>query len=506
MAAPSLRAGRRAVANTWLPLALIGAAFLFRVAGLISQSLWRDEVDALIFATRPLPQLLETFRKPGENGPLFFLALRPWLAAAGHSEFALRFPAALLGTLGVAVGYALTRRLAGRKPALLSALLLASAPYLVWYGQEAKMYAALTALVPASLWLTLAVAQRGGLHRWVALYVVTSLCFYTHVLAALIVPVQALWLLILPSRAHRSHRWLAVAAYLAILVLPYSPMIWWQAKLWLSPTFETGHPFVTLFDILKVLAVAFSRGILPVEQPLTLLPAMLGLVAGVGLWATGRRHQAMIAPRRTVTLLLVWLLLPPLAIYGVSLGMPIFADRYLVWMAPPFLILAALGVSALARTWRPLGLITLAALLALNGVSLWVQATRPIKSDFRAAAQYVVAHYQPGDLLVFQISYVRRTFMYYSSDQIDPDDASLPWLDGPFTNNSKPAAEFDSYMAQGTAEYSAAWLIASEAATWDRRGLTESWLAAHGSVTDHAEFARVNVTRYVLRGPQGVTP
>ena len=139
-------------------LGLTGLAFALRVIQLDGQSLWRDEVDAIRFATQPLPDLLAMFRKPGENGPLFFLGLRPWLAVAGQSEFALRFPSALAGTLAVPTLYVLVRRLtagfgrtAGRGRvstaiALVAALLMATAPYLVWYGQEAKMYALLSAL------------------------------------------------------------------------------------------------------------------------------------------------------------------------------------------------------------------------------------------------------------------------------------------------------------------------------------------------------------------------
>ena len=153
-----------------LALILAWLALALRVFGLGFQSLWRDEVDALRFATRALPELLETFRTPGENGPFFFLALQPWLTVGGHSEFALRFPSACAGTLAVPVIYVLVKRLAGRRPALIAALLAATAPYLVWYGQDAKMYAALTLLVPLSLWLTVETAQRGGLWRWLLLY------------------------------------------------------------------------------------------------------------------------------------------------------------------------------------------------------------------------------------------------------------------------------------------------------------------------------------------------
>ncbi|MCX7668692.1 MAG: hypothetical protein N2439_01280, partial [Anaerolineae bacterium] len=101
--------GRR---MAWPLLTAIWLAFALRVSGLTAQSLWRDEVDALRFATQAWPALLEMFRRQGENGPLFFLSLRPWLAIAGTSEFALRFPAAVMSTLAVPVFYMLMRRLA----------------------------------------------------------------------------------------------------------------------------------------------------------------------------------------------------------------------------------------------------------------------------------------------------------------------------------------------------------------------------------------------------------
>jgi 4-amino-4-deoxy-L-arabinose transferase-like glycosyltransferase len=497
-------------------LILAWLAFSLRVFGLDFQSLWRDEVDALRFATRALPQLLETFRTPGENGPLYFLALRFWLAAGGRSEFSLRFPSVWVGTVAVLVIFVLVRRLAGRRPALIAALLAATAPYLIWYGQEAKMYAALTLLAPLSLWLTVEACQRGGWWRWLLLYAVTVLCFYTHLLAALVAAVQVLWLLILPSWGRPARRWLIAAGYLAALFLPYLPLFRWQAGMWLSP-FETGHPFVPLGDILAVLAVAFSQGLLQAKTPIALLPAILALVAGIGLCATGSAAQrgasggstesewSTLPPSvggwRVVAMLSVWLFLPPLAVYGVSLGMPIFTDRYLIWCMPAFLALASLGIVALARAWRPLGAVVLAAMLVVNGAGLWAQRSQPIKSDFRAAARFVLAHRQPGDLLLFQIPYSRYPFSYYSNGGV-PEELSargdLPWMEGPFTNNGASEVVIAEQMARGTAGRRAVWLIASEVVLWDQRELTRAWLSSNGQVTDQADFTRVSVARFEL--------
>jgi uncharacterized membrane protein len=388
----------------------------------------------------------------------------------------------MAGALSVAILFALVRRFAGPRVAAVVALLAATAPYLVWYGQEAKMYALLTVIIPLSLWLTLEVSRRGSWWKWCLLYGVTSLSFYTHVLAALVVPLQVIWLLVLAERGQMRRRTLCTAGYLLALVLPYLPMIWWQAKLWLSPTFETGHPFVTLPQMLRVLTVAFTRGVLPVTAAATLLPTILALLAGFVLWP-GRR--------RALLLLATWLLWPPLALYGVSLGMPIFADRYLIWIMPAFLALVAAGVVGLGRIWRPLGAITLAAIVGLNLSSVWLQTSQPVKSDFRSAAEFVLMHARQGDAIMYQIPYGRHTLEYYAGTRFRS-------VDGPFTNNGMSPEGLAATMLERLAGVGAVWLVASESAEWDRRDLTRWWLATRGYVTDTADFARVSVTRYQL--------
>jgi len=486
-------------------------AFALRVLPLLSQSLWRDEVDALLFATRPLPQLLEMFRQPGQNGPLFFLALRPWLAIVGHSEFGLRFPAALAGTLSVPLIYVLLVRLAGPRVAVLAALFVATAPYGVWYGQEAKMYALLTVLIPASLLAIVEIARRGGWAPWAVLYLLTSLAFYTHLLAVLVVAVQILWLPILPWAPPRK-RVSGATLYLLMLGLPYVPFLRWIPPLWTS-AYQTGHPFVPLGTIFQILAGAFSRGVLGI-QPVSLLPYMIALVAGIALWpaaAGGRaagpqegdrevpRHaEPRMASRRGASVLLgTWLLLPPLLIYVVSLGMPIFTDRYLVWALPAYCALLACGVVALHRIWPPIGVAVALLIFALNGWSVYLQASQPIKADFRAAASYVLASHQPNDMVLYQIPYNRFTFSYYASRNDNPEDPAWTGIEGPYTNNGMTEAEADAWMATRIGSAQTLWLIMSEAPMWDERNLTGRWLEDNATAADRAEFARVTVTRFV---------
>lgn len=493
----------------WTLALLTLLAFGWRVAGLTSQSLWRDEVDAIHFASRPLPELLATFSRPGENGPLFFALLSPWLAVLDSGEFALRVQAALAGALVVPLCYALARRLlqvaglaelrygAGLSLAnvpLLAAALVAVNPYLVWYSQEGKMYSWLTALALATLLAFLASLQRGGWPRWLLYLALLAAAALHHVWAVLLIPICAAWLALLWPDYRR--RWLPFLLTLALPALPYFALVgWWQLRLFTTPDFQTGHPYLPLPALFANLATAFSRGVAvgPERWIIAGLVFLLltGSVLGGKAMAGARSPYAW--PRlRATAMLLAWLLLPPLLLYLISLSKPLYTDRYVIWIAPALLILLAQGVGALGAVWRPLGAAGLIALLAAGLLAGWRQMHTPIKSDFRAAAAYVETHRQPGDLLLFQMPYNRIVYEYYAG----PQPAAI---EGGYTNNGNSEAQVDEEMRRAVGQAPTVWLLASEEEMWDQRRLVRQWLEERAEITDQQDFARVNVVRYALR-------
>ncbi len=74
----------------------------------------------------------------------FDTALDGWMKVFGQSPLAVRLPSAFLGLLAVAVIYAIGRTLFGGRVAAAGGLLAAVSPFQVYYGQEARMYAALS--------------------------------------------------------------------------------------------------------------------------------------------------------------------------------------------------------------------------------------------------------------------------------------------------------------------------------------------------------------------------
>ncbi|MDW8267564.1 MAG: glycosyltransferase family 39 protein [Anaerolineae bacterium] len=471
---------RRSRPASVLLLGLVLAAWAWRLYGLDAQSLWRDETDSLRFATRPLAQALAMFSRPGENGPLFFLVLRPWLALAGHSEFALRFPSALAGVLAIPLVYRWGSWLHTRRMGLIAALLLAFNPYHLWYSQEAKMYALVVTAVLAVLWAFVRAMERGGWWRWAVWLALTSLGFYLHVLVALVIPLQVSWVLLVPRWRRR---WRAFGAALAVLVLPYLPLIGWQWTLLTDPDFATGHAFVPLGRMLLVTWAAQLAGIPVLPGMWVLAPAVFLLLAGLFL-----RPFHPYAGR----LLAAWWLVPLLSLYFICLVTPLYTDRYLIWTLPAQVLLMAWGVVKVGERRRELALALLGGWLAFQLGVGWQQMHVPIKSDFRAAAAYVAPRRQPGDVTLFLMPYIRHTYRYY-------DPGPYPWLEAPYANRPEDAAQVPERLAAMLADYKGVWLIESEADFYDREGRIRRWLESHGRREDAASFTRVAVFYYRLR-------
>ncbi len=505
-------------ASRLAPYALILLAFFARVPSLAFQSLWRDEVDAICFAQAPLlarwpgtalsftpscppniPDLLSAFTQPGFNGPFYFLMLRGWIGLAGYSEYALRFLSLLCGVISVALIITLGTRLFNRAVGLIAGALLAVSAYQVWYSQEVKMYTLITMLALASIYFLRRGVEEGQLRFWAGVVICTSLAMYAHILAALLIPVQlALFLLWWPhSRTHL----IAGVSMLAIVTVPYLPLAIKRADLVFSPA-ETGFGRYSLPEMFDVLGSAYIRGILNSidEKWLTILAGLAAALAVFGLLSIDTPARSDPRRERVLVRLSVaaWALIPILLIYLISLNRPLFTDRYLIWIQPAFYLALALGLYAMWKWIKPLGVILLIVLLGVSSAGLWTQATVAYKSDFRSAAQTIGRAIKPGDVLVFQIPYVRYTFDYYFRQPYQ-------WLDGPYTNY--PGA-FDGYQQstedvfnqvkqqfQGKHEV---WLVASETEMWDQRDLLRSWLNTHGQITFQAEYPRVQITRYQL--------
>ncbi len=508
-------------------LALTLVAYAWRIVRLDFQSLWRDEVDAIYFAVRPLQETLSMFVQAAQNGPLYFLSLRPWFGIAGTSEFVLRFPSVAAGTVGTLLVWHVGRRLlpaptemhlprlvGWTSVAAMGALFFALNPYQIWYGQEGKMYATVTMLALLATWLWLCGIDEGGWRVWLAYLVVVSMAMYVHLLMVLLIPLHAIWFVVAWPGACR--HWRGYGLALAGLTLPYLPMVWWHWLMLTSPDQLSGFSFTPLEEVLRNLALSHARGFMTATPLLWLAPVFFLLGAGAifGGMVIGERFTAQgssLSAARRMAMLLLWLLLPIASIYLISLRQPVFTERYVIWIGPAAMLCMALGVRVLAansgRLALPIVAVFLIYIAGLWGVLSWQQKTQVIKYDLRAAMNFVYTNRTIDDLLILQIPHQEYAYRYYTSDfgpnPFDGSDARLGWwAGGPYTNWGRPDEtewpEVERHMQSATAGADEVWVLLSEASMWDGRRLMDRWLQVAGTLEEEHSFAGVTVRKYRL--------
>jgi hypothetical protein len=166
---------------------LAGLALRGYYAG--SVSIWFDEAWSWRMSQFPLGQMMEHVARD-VHPPLYYLALKGWLAVFGTSVAAMRSLSLACSAAAILGAYLLAAEAFERRPGgrpgrgapLLAAALVALSVFQVRYGWEVRMYALGTALATLSTWSLLRALRAPGAGLWWwALYTGLALLFaYTH--------------------------------------------------------------------------------------------------------------------------------------------------------------------------------------------------------------------------------------------------------------------------------------------------------------------------------------
>jgi len=490
-----------------------------RVWALGAKGLWLDEAFSIWMGRHPLPELLDWIVRIDQHPPLYYTLLHGWLAL-GDGEAWVRALSALASAFTIPVFFAMVRTLSADLPALIAALILAVSPFHIRFAQEARMYALLTlaaaiAFLCVALLLTPTTAasrarQRAGWLGYVLATVATLLTHNTAVFLPIAVNLFMLPFILLhrrqphrpdpvctedcghsrpaftPLHAPSLATWLAAQAAIVLLWLPWSAAFVQQSigvyrQFWIQPpTLQTVLTTLTTF------ASAFLPGNVLWQAAVWFFFGMLLLLGLVSL----RRSPALLA------LLLVLWLTPFIGEWLVSLRRPIFYDRTLIWSSLPLYTVAALGIAALRRPW--LLAIVLGALLGIQSFSLHSYYQYFEKEDWRGAAAYLAQRYAPGDLLLFNATWVQIPFDYYFRNfhpEAERHGAPVDLFDGGVLEPKMTAADLPR-LAMLIRNRQRVWLIYSHDWYTDAEKLIPAALDEQLTLLDQQAFQGLELRLY----------
>lgn len=407
-------------------ITLVGAAM--RLYGLSNQSLWFDEVCSWRTATRP------TFAGVWSGDiawnmypPLYGFVLRAAIVLFGDAEWALRLPSALAGIASIPLMYLVAARIYDDTEGLLSAGLLATAMFPLYFAQEARPYALLIFGVLLTVfswsyvvdaWSNRRPAPRAAVAVCVAASVWTT---YLHYFGLLFVALHGiLTFLILARNRFGLLRAVVLYAGTAVAFAPWTPFMWWhlrhQSEGPQNPPID-ANVFVSFWDYVNSLFNHGQTG-LPIAPSVTALACLLIVLAILHevVRTPDDAHPSSRSNWPRAALLLSWLVLPFLIAYvKSSVSASVFTHRNLIVSLPVVYMLVAHGIARFPFSKSVIaGIVAIAIAACCARTVMSGYYTAPHKDQLREAVAVVKQQEsQFADEALVVYSHLPFTFDYY---------------------------------------------------------------------------------------------
>ena len=351
---------------------VIALAAALRFPTLSVQSFWDDEGYTVGLVRMSLRGMLREIPTSESTPPPYYVIAWLWTHVFGHNEWGLRSLSAFFGIALVPVAYLIARDLSSRRAGLIAALLVAVNPLLIWYSQEARVYALLALLGGLSMLTFFRALNSGGSWSIFAWCVVASIALCTHYFSLFLLVPEAL--ILLACRRQRST--IVSIGFLTALGLALASLALEQRSR--AYGFRDIALSTRVLQIPEQFLVGYGIWYTNLGKLAALVSAAL---CGYGLLAMWRaRSSALTAGLGVMAVAFVL----PIVFAGV--GLDYVLALYFLALVGPFLALVGVGLSR-----APGGL---AAALVLAGVAVLVTIvveTHPQfqRQDLRSAARAI---------------------------------------------------------------------------------------------------------------------
>ncbi|MEM7346842.1 MAG: glycosyltransferase family 39 protein [Chloroflexota bacterium] len=511
---------------------IILLGFFLRLYRLGKQSLWYDETVSAYLASQPIIELIAHTARD-IHPPGYYLLLHFWTIIAGASEFALAFFSVVFGLLLIPATYRLALILSTKRVATLSALLVATSPYNLWYSQEVRMYTLGAFLGVVATYCALQ-AQRinKNSHQrlfWAGYLLASAIALYTLYYFSFLLIILNLFLLYqavvsTPSRSSKALRarpnigllqLIGVNILLIILYLPWIPTAWKQATNPPVPPWRTPNAIgSTLLESWSALSLGQS------VEPTTIWPILLLTLALVFFGFYHLLQISSFSNFKSANLpifLVAYTFGPLLLILLFSIITPLYHVRYIFTYSPAYYILLGAGLAWLIserRFW--VGGVALILMLSASLFSIYQLhfSSANHSDDYRSAVAFIQSHWQPGDIIVMNAGYTYTAFLYYTdfphinrarlTPYQPPSTPSLPQLiqtgtvDGPSTLGwGDPRSDFYAMSAadtiaaldQRSTDFSRLWMLRAYDTVTDPNAIIRSWLDDYTILIEDQPFS-----------------
>ncbi len=397
----------------WPTLAtLLGV--LVRVSFITKSSIWHDEGFSIMLAKRSMIEIWAGSARD-VHPPLYYELLHVWMKVFGSSELAIRSLSMVAGVAIIPIGYLIVRKIAGLRAAILASFVLALAPFLIRYSQEARMYGLLGLFLLLALFAVVHISEKPK-QTWPYILFIASITagLYTHYFTVLAVIAFWIYFIILErpktwqigKSIWLSARWWLANIAVVILFIPWVPNLVGQLRRGQGLSWLPVATIRTFSDTIWQF-FSFTDGRALFVLIYWIIPILI-IIAGVYIWLRDKNKPKL------ARLLVLYSFLPIAIGLLISIKKPIFHERYFAFASIGIYLVIVIAIDWLAgkRTWLFAVLATLLIGIECIGIrNVYYQSNHQMKTVMQTVNQ----GYRSGDKLIAGEMYVYFDGSYYNS-------------------------------------------------------------------------------------------
>ena len=387
-------------------MSLALAMRLYRIG---TETIWFDECITYmgLHFDNPMDFFRNEATRDPSSVPFYYACAYIWYHLGFTTVLAMRLLSVIGGMAVVAGLYAFGRKLFGHIGGLTAALCVACVKLHVYESQEIRNYTFTLSLALLAMFSLYKAAIENDRRWWPVNVAANVLLSYTHLLGTVLLFGEGVYLLLTRPRQIKSIALWTLAHLPFLALIPLWVRLITTANFtheteWIPRSFKQRlfDAYFYVFAGSKLDAPDFVRalplGSVPIPQILGTAMLLAGVAfAGYSLWVWRKKNNCLPGFQPASALfVLVWLFVPPAALYIVGKFQPCFLERYVLYSSLALYLCVGGAVAALpSRAAQYAAFAALALIFAGNTVDM----ARPLRYDVGAAGAVLRDEYAGGE-------------------------------------------------------------------------------------------------------------
>ncbi len=314
------------------PILLIILNLILKTIFISSNSVGGDEPFSIYHAQLDVSSIIHQLSF-GNNPPLYEIILHFWIKSFGISELSVRFPSLIFSVISVLLIYKIGKEYFTYQIALITSLLFSFSNYHLAFSHEARVYCLFALLTAMSMHTFLAICcKQKDFRHYLWLLTINVLLLYSHYFGFFVIAIQTIPVVLIKDIRNKILGKYIV--YLLGLIFLYIPNLNILIIRFLDSSnhgtwLKSPNGFESIYNMLW----QFSN------KPVTTVIAMSILLVALVKSIIKKDIQNIPISNKII---LIWFLFPFLFMFIISYWIPMFLDRYLIFVSLGFYFVLAI--------------------------------------------------------------------------------------------------------------------------------------------------------------------